>query len=423
MSDVPLSAQFIALGILLVISGFFSMAETAMMAANRYRLRAAAQAGGRAPRLVMDLLAQTDRVLGVILLFNTLINSASAALAGVIGAELLGEEKWVLGVATIAISFVILVFSEITPKVIGARYADQLAQFCAFILKPLLTVARPVVWATNLLVIGVLSALRLKPVEENSATRLSAEELRMLVLESGNFIPNKHRSILLNLFDLEDITVEDVMIPRGAIEAIDLADPLDKIKNEISTCYHTRLPVYEGDLNNIVGILHHRRLLAALIAGELDVESLRERLAKPYFVPGNTPIYSQLQFFQENQQRIALVVDEYGEIEGLVTLEDIIEELIGKFTTTAPSAAQALTWGKDGSVQVDGTRSLREINRALGLSLPLEGPKTLNGLILEHFRDIPEGGVSMRVGGVAIEVVQTQDRMVKTARIFRPAED
>jgi len=397
------------------------MAETAMMAANRYRLRAAAQQGQTAPRLVLDLLGQTDRLLGVILLFNTMVNAASAALAGVIGATLFGEDEWVLGAATLAVSFVILVFSEITPKVLGARYADQLAQVCAFVLKPLLTVARPVVSLTNLLVSGLLALMRLKPAEENHATRLSAEELRVLVLESGSFIPQKHRSILLNLFDLEDITVEDVMIPRGSIEAIDLSEPMGKIKTQISTCYHTRIPVYEGDWSSVVGILHHRRLLAALIEGELDHTALRERLAKPYFIPGNTPVYSQLQFFQENQQRIALVVDEYGEIEGLVTLEDIIEELIGKFTTTQPGAVGALAWSKNGSVLVDGTRSLRDLNRALGLDLPLEGPKTLNGLILEHFRDIPDGEVSIRVAGVTIEVVQTQDRMVKTARLFRPA--
>jgi Mg2+/Co2+ transporter CorB len=352
-----------------------------------------------------------------------LVNAASAALAGVIGATLFGEDKWVLGLATLSVSFVILVFSEITPKVLGARYADQISQVCAFILKPLLAISRPVVGFTNLLVTGLLRLLRLKPAEENHATRLSAEELRVLVLESGSFIPQKHRSILLNLFDLEDITVEDVMIPRGSIEAIDISEPMAKIKTEISTCYHTRLPVFDGDWSNVVGVLHHRRLLAALIEGELDHAALRERLAKPYFIPGTTPIYSQLQYFQENQQRIALVVDEYGEIEGLVTLEDIIEELIGKFTTTQPSARGALSWDKNGSVLVDGTRSLRELNRALGLDLPLAGPKTLNGLILEHFRDIPEGEVSIRVSGVTIEVVQTQDRMVKTARIFRPKGD
>lgn len=394
-----------------------------MMAANRYRLRAAAQQGQRAPKLVLDLLAQTDRLLGVILLFNTMVNAASAALAGVIGAQLFGEDKWVLGLATLLVSFVILVFSEITPKVLGARYPDQISQVCAFILKPLLTIARPVVGFTNILVTGLLTVMRLKPAEENHATRLSAEELRVLVLESGSFIPQKHRSILLNLFDLEDITVEDVMIPRGSIEALDISEPMDRIKAEISTCYHTRLPVYDGDWSNVVGVLHHRRLLAALIEGELNHEELRARLAKPYFVPGNTPIYSQLQFFQENQQRIALVVDEYGEIEGLVTLEDIIEELIGKFTTTQPSAAGALTWDASGSVLVEGTRSLRELNRALGLDLPVEGPKTLNGLILEHFEDIPEGEVSIRVDGVTIEVVQTQDRMVKTARLFKPQEE
>ena len=422
MDDIPLSALAGALLVLLVLSGFFSLSETAMMAANRFRLRALAQTGHRGAQFATDLLAKTDRLLGVILLFNNLVNAAAATLASLISIELFGDDKWALGIGTLLVTFLILVFSEITPKVIGARSADRLAPLVSFVLKPLLRVFSGVVNFVNLFVSALLWLLRLKGPAENEVQRLSPEELRSLVLESSHFIPQKHRSILLNLFELEDITAEDVMTPRGTIEAIDLQAPLDDIKAQIATSYHTRLLVVDGDMNNVVGILHQRRLLAAVVSGELDKKTLRERLAKPYFIPGTTPIYSQLQFFQENQQRIALVVDEYGEVEGLVTLEDIIEEIVGKFTTSTPGASE-LAWNSDDAVLVEGHRNLRELNRKLGLNLPLEGPKTLNGLILEHFEDIPEGGVGIRIAGVPIEVVQTQDRMVRTARLFKPTAD
>lgn len=419
MEDFPLSALVAALCVLLVLSGFFSLAETAMMAANRYRLKALAKGEHRGAQLAMDLLAETDRLLGVILLFNNLINAAAATLVSLITIELFGDERWALGLGTLTVTFLILVFSEITPKVVGASHADRLAPLVSFVLRPLLRVFSVVVSFVNLFVSALLWTLRLKVSSEGQVQRLSSEELRTLVLESSHFIPQKHRSILLNLFELEDITAEDVMTPRGAIEAIDLQASLDEIKAQIATSYHTRLPVLDGDLNNVVGILHQRRLLAAVVSGELDKDTLRERLAKPYFIPGTTPIYSQLQFFQENQQRVALVVDEYGEVEGLVTLEDIIEEIVGKFTTSTPGATE-LAWEDGDSVLVDGHRSLRELNRKLGLNLPLDGPKTLNGLILEHFEDIPESGVSIRIAGTPIEVVQTQDRMVRTARLFKP---
>ena len=419
MEDIPLSALAGALLLLLVLSGFFSLSETAMMAANRYRLRALAKTGHRGAQMAADLLAKTDRLLGVILLFNNLINAAAATLVSLIAIHLFGDEKWALGIGTLLVTFLILVFSEITPKVIGARSADRLAPLLGFILTPLLRVFSVVVNFVNLFVSALLWLLRLKGPADNEVHRLSPDELRSLVLEASHFIPQKHRSILLNLFELEDITAEDVMTPRGTIEAIDLQAPLDEIKAQISTSYHTRLPVFDGDLDNVVGILHQRRLLAAIVSGDLDKETLSERLAKPYFVPGATPIYSQLQFFQENQQRVALVVDEYGEVEGLVTLEDIIEEIVGKFTTSTPSASE-LAWDSEETALVEGHRSLRELNRKLGLNLPLEGPKTLNGLILEHFEDIPEGGMGIRIAGVPIEVVQTQDRMVRTARLFKP---
>jgi Mg2+/Co2+ transporter CorB len=420
LTDVPLSAQFAALAVLLVISGFFSLAETAMMAANRFRLRHLAQGGHRGARLALDLLARTDKLLGVILLFNNLINAAAATLVSIIAIQLFGEEDWALGAGTLFVTFLILVFAEITPKVVGAGNADRLAPAISFLLAPLLRLFQPVVWFVNLFVETLLILTRLKPKGSGEMPQLSPEELRTLVLEAGHFIPHQHQSILLNLFDLESITVEDIMIPRGVIEAIDIAAPIEEIRQQLATSYHTRLPVFENDLNAIIGILHQRRLLATLLEGSMGKECLREQLAEPYFIPAATPVYTQLQFFQENRERIGLVVDEYGEIQGLVTLEDIIEELIGKFTTTLPGSSDEIVWGAEGSTLVDGGRSLRELNRKLNLALPLEGAKTLNGLILEYFQDIPETGVSLKIAGVAMEIIQTQDRMVKTVRLFKP---
>ncbi len=391
-----------------------------MMAANRYRLRHLAQEGHRGARLALNLLARTDRLLGVILLFNNLINTAAATLVSVIAIQLFGEEDWALVAGTLLVTFLILVFAEITPKVIGAGNADRLAPAVSFLLTPLLRLFQPVVWFVNLFVETLLLLTRLKPKSGGEIPQLSPEELRTLVLEAGHFIPHQHQSILLNLFDLESITVEDIMIPRGVIEAIDLSAPIEDIRQQLATSYHTRMPVFENDLNNIVGILHQRRLLATLLAGSMDKGCLREQLIEPYFIPAATAVYTQLQFFQENRERIGLVVDEYGEIQGLVTLEDIIEELIGKFTTTIPGSSGEITWGHDDSTLVDGGRSLRELNRKLNLAFPLEGAKTLNGLILEHFQDIPETGVSLRIAGVPMEIIQTQDRMVKMVRLFKP---
>lgn len=420
MNEVPLSAQLILLGILLVSSGFFSLAETAMMAANQYRLKSAAASGDRGARLALDLLAKTDRLLGVVLLFNNLINAASATLVSLITIELFGDEKWALGAGTLAVTFLILVFAEITPKVVGANHADRLASLVAYVLTPLLRATHFVVAFINLFVSALLRIFGLRKTNEDG-TEMSPEELRMLVLESSRFIPPKHRSILINLFDLEEVTVEDVMIPRGSMEAVDITLPDEELRQQLATSYHTRLPVFDDDPNNVIGILHQRRMLPMLMDGDFDRERLRELLASPYFIPANTPVYSQLQFFQENHQRMGLVVDEYGEILGLVTLEDIIEELIGKFTTSVPAKNDTLEWSAEGWVIVEGSRPLRELNRRLGLELPLDGPKTLNGLIIEHLQDIPETGLSIKIGEVQIEVLHTEDRRVKTAKLFAPA--
>lgn len=419
MESIPLSVQSLILVTLLALSGFFSMAETSMMAANRYRLRSAAGQGSRGARLALALLDQTDKLLGIILLCNNLVNAAAATLVSVITIQLFGNEEWVLGVSTLGVTFLILVFSEITPKVIGANHANRLACVVSYPLTGLLKGLYFVVWFVNLFVAGLLGLLRLRDAGSGNQD-LSTDELRTMVLESGAFIPPKHRSILVNLFELEDITVEDVMTPRHQIEAVDISEPMQVIQGHLATCYHTRLPVFDGEMNAVIGVLHVRRLLAHSFENRLSVPDIRELLARPYFIPASTPVYSQLQFFQENRERLGLVVDEYGELLGLLTLEDIIEELIGKFTTSAPDASERLRWGEDGSVIADGSQHLRALNRKLGLNLPVDGPKTLNGLVLEHLQDIPESGLSVRIAGVPIEVVQAEDRRIKTVRIFRP---
>lgn len=421
MQDIPLSALFAALGVLLILSGFFSMSETAMMAANRYRLRHLAQQGHRGAKLATALLDKTDKLLGVILLGNTLINAAAATLTGYIALAVFEHDKWALEIGTLFVTFSLLIVSEITPKVIGATYADRITPPISFILTPLLRICYPLIWFVNLFVGTLLRLIRLAPKPGHEAPRLSAEELRMLVLEAGHFIPQKHHSILLNLFELDRITVEDVMTPRATMESVNLNEPWGEITAQLATSYHTRLPVYRDELNNIVGILHLRRLIGLMHRNELTPESLAEHVQEAYYIPAATPVFSQLQFFQENKQRAGLVVDEYGEVLGLVTMEDIMEEIIGEFTTSQPGSASAFAWDKDESALVEGNRSLREINRKLGLSFNLDGPKTLNGLIVEHFRDIPEAGISLKIDGIPIEIVQTQDRSIKVARLFKPA--
>lgn len=426
MDDISLSAQFTLLAVLLVFSGFFAMAETAMMVVNRHRLNHLAKEGHRGAQLATQLLAKVDSLISLILISNTLINAAAAMLTGNIALQLFGAEQWALEAGALFVTFCLLVFSEITPKVVGATYPDWLAPRISFILMPLQRVSRPVVWFINLFVNALLKALRLQPQQGHDASRLSPEDLRAMVLEAGHFIPQQHQTMLLNLFDLENITVEDVMTPRGDIEGIDVQASLEDIRQQLATSFHTRLLVYDGDPSNVLGILHQRRLLSVLVAGEFSHEVLREKLSEPYFIPAATTVYTQLQFFQENRQRIGLVVDEYGEIEGLVTLEDIVEEIIGKFTTSMPMMQQALAWTHDEgavSVLVDGALSVRELNRQLALDFSLTGPKTLNGLILEHLQDIPEAGLSLKINGVAMEIVQAQDRRVRKVRLFRPATD
>ena len=389
-----------------------------MMALNRYRLRHLTQQGNRGARLTTELLRQMDRFLGVVLLGNNVINAASALLVGEIARRYIGDSEYALVIATGAAAFAILVFSEITPKVVGAAYPERIALPASYVLMPLLKVTRPVVWFVNLFVQALLKLMRLRSTASGEEHRLSVEELRTLVLETG-YIPQKHKSILVNLFDLEAITVDDVMVPRNHIEAVDIEAPVDELLEQISTAYHRRLLVYQDQLDNVIGTLRVRSVLNLAQQGDLTKEGLRAILWEPYFVPSGTPLFSQLQNFQEHQDRVSLVVDEYGELMGLVTLEDILEEIIGEFTTS-PLRGRGFHPQEDGTYLVEGSAMLRELNRKLGYEFPLEGPKTLNGLIVEHLQDIPEPNTSVKIAGYPMEIVHTQDRIVKAVRLRPP---
>jgi len=423
LEALSISTLFGLLAGLLFLSACFSASETAMMAINRYRLRHAAETGHRGAMLTLSLLNRTDKLLGVILLGNNLVNIAAATLATIISIRLFGDSDLALSLATLLLTFLILVFSEVTPKVLGASYPERVAYPAAYVLMPMLKLTYPVVWFVNLFVQGILRLLRIKPPEPGHGSRLGLEELRTIVLESSGVLPREHHRILVNLLELEDITVDDVMTPRNQIEAIDIEDAPERLRQQISTSHHTRLVVHAGSSDNLLGVLHVRRVLHALAGEELDPETLKENLEEPYFVPAGTPLFTQLRNFQGSRRRLALVVDEYGELQGLVTLEDLLEEMVGEFTTQAPSDTGYLRREADGSWLAEGSVLLRHLNRKLGLSLPLDGPKTLNGLLLEHFEDIPEAGVSIKLGGVPVEIVQTQDRAVKMARIYPPASD
>ena len=417
----PLGWMFGALVVLLLLSAFFSIAETAMMAINRYRLKHLVSEDHPGAIRVAELLRRTDRLLGGILIGNTLALTGATTVSGFIAVRLFGEETLVVILTPVVIGFILIVFSEITPKVIGATHPERAALLLSLPLKVTLRLLDLPAWFINLFSRPLLRLFGIKPGQQTDTPKLSPDEIRTLVLESSTFMPKKHLAIVLNLFDIEAVTVQDIMVPRAKIESVKFDDPIETIVHQLGTAYHMRLPVFRDTLGEVVGVLPLRRVLAPLRAGELDKETLESLLDEPYFVPATTPALSQIQYFQENQKRMALVVDEYGELMGLVTVEDIIEEIIGKFTTTLPSAAP-LAWDDDGSATADGAMPVREVNRALGLELPLDGPRTLNGLILEQLQDIPEADVSIKIAGVPMEIVHAQGRTVKTVRIFKPTE-
>ncbi len=421
MDDISLGALFGILLVLLICSAFFSGSETSMMAINRYRLNTLMRKGNRSAKLVNHLLGKVDKLLGSILLGNTLVNVAAAAVTNIIVLRIYGQDDLAILLGTLALTFALLVFSEITPKVLAASYPEKLALPASYLLSPLITLFHPIVWIAGMLVKNLLRLFGIKLQTDQSRSRATLEELRSMVLEADHYLPHKHQKMLLNLVDLERITVNDVMIPRNQIESLNFSADAENLKRQIITSHHTLLPVYENSPSNIIGILHIKRVLPLLQEEVLDPAHLHEILHSPYFIPSETPLLKQLQQFQERQTRLGLVVDEYGELLGLVTLENILEEIVGDFTTQSPAHGGKYLKQADGSYLLDGGSSLRDLNRKLGMHFPLGGAKTLNGLILEHLEDIPEAGTSMKIGAYPIEIIQTQDRAIKVARIF-PAQ-
>ncbi|MFZ2302026.1 MAG: CNNM domain-containing protein [Gallionella sp.] len=418
MDDISLDALLGVLLLLIIFGAWFSAAETSMMAINRYRLSSLIRKGNKSAKLTSSLLSKIDKLLGSILFGNTLLNVAAAAVTNVIIMRLFGANELTLLLGTLGITFVLLVFSEIMPKILAASHPERIALPSSYLLAPLITLFHPVVSVATAIVKGLLGIFGIKVQTDQSKQKMTLEELRGLVLDAEQFLPRKHQKMLLNLVDLERITVNDVMVPRNQIEALDINADAGELRQQIITCHHTLLPVYDGNPGNIIGILHVKRAPALLQEPVLDTVQLREILHEPYFIPSDTPLLKQLQQFQERHTRLGLVVDEYGELLGLVTLENILEEIVGEFTTQSPAQSGKFLRQEDGSILLEGGSSLRELNRKLGLHLPLDSAKTLNGLILDHLEDMPEAGVSLKIAGYPIEIIQTQDRIVKVARIF-----
>lgn len=414
MNEIPLGALFAILGLLIVLSAFFSSSETALMTLNRYRLRHLAKAGHRSARLAADLLKRPDRLIGVILLGNNFVNILAASLTTLIALRLYGEGA--IGAASVLLTLVILIFAEVAPKTLAALHPERLAFPFSWPLAALLKVLYPLVWVINGIANGMLRSVGIR-MNGGGADTLSREELRTVVNEAGAMIPRRHQKMLVNILDLEKATVEDIMIPRNDIVGIDINDPWDDIVTQLSNSQHTRLPVFKDSVDDVVGMLHLRQMITDLVRNQLDKDSLLSRVQDPYFIPEGTQLQTQLVNFQRNRRRIGMVVDEYGDIMGLVTLEDILEEIVGEFTTDPAAGSRHIRTQADGSYLVQGNISVRELNRALDWGLPTDGPKTLNGLVMEHLQAIPEPGISLLIHEFPVTIVQTQENRVKTAQI------
>ena len=420
MEHPSLGLLFAALAGLLVLAAFFAGSETALMSLNRYRLRHRANEGSRGARLAEALLARPDRLIGLILLLNTLANVAAPMLVGFIALRMGGEFFVAFGAGLLA--FVLLIFCEVAPKTYGALHPERVALPAAYVYTPLLFLLYPFVWFTNLLANGLL---RLFGVSRHvAANSLSSEELRTVVAEAGAMIPRRHQQMLVSILDLENATVEDIMVPRNEIVGIDIDDDWDRILEQLRQSQHTRLPVYQGEIDRIIGLLHMKQVVRELARGRLNQETLAAAAGarEAYFVPSGTTLNTQLLNFQRNKRRMAFVVDEYGDIQGLVTIEDILEEIVGEFTSDPATMMHKDVHAEaDGSYVANASATIRALNRSMRWNLPTDGPKTLNGLIVEFLETIPEPGTTLKMADYMLEVLQTGDNAIKTVRI-RPPE-
>ena len=423
MQDIPLPWLAAVLVFCIALSAFFSSTETALMAINRYRLRHRAREGSRGARAAERLLEMPDRLIGLILILNNFVNSAAAAIVTMISLQVGGE-----GAAAIAVGIftvVLIIFGEVAPKTFGALYPERLALPAALVYQVLLKVFYPVVWVVNLIANGVLRMLGISR-EKASSTSLSQEELRTVLAEAATVIPHRHQRMLMSILDLERVSVEDIMVPRNEISGIDVNDEWETIADQLREIRHTRIPVYEGSIDNLVGILHMKKVARLFARGNFGVDDLvaLAKTREPWYVPEGTSLNRQLLNFQRQRRRMAFVVDEYGDVQGLVTLEDLLEEIVGEFTTDTSSLHKDVHREKGDSYVVNASASLRTLNRRMGWTLPTTGPRTLNGLIIEQLETIPEAGTSLRIDDYSIDVLQTGDNAVKTVRLkpIRPQE-
>lgn len=409
MDEIPLSTLYGLLLFLILCSGFFSSSETGLMALNRYRLRHQANSGHVGARLAQKLLRTPDRIIGLILLGNNLVNILAAQIATLIALRQLGDAG--LWVSTVILTVVMLIFAEVGPKTVAALHPERIAYPASYPLTFLLRVLYPVVWLINLVTNTILRPLGLR-MQPELVERLNREELRTLFKE-GEHIPSEHQQMLVNILDLEQATVEDVMIPRGEIVGIDLEDSWEEILSQLTQTFYTRLPVYRDTIDQVEGFLHIRTIIAKLAYGALTFSDLKRSVRTPYFIPEGTPLMQQLLEFQSRERRMGLVVDEYGDILGLVTLDDILEEIVGEYTAEGRERSRVIRKLDDGNYLVDGAASIRSLNRRMDWSLPEEEARTLNGLLIEHLEHIPDGKASVRIGDHIMTIVDVRDNVIR----------
>ncbi|MGF1548615.1 MAG: HlyC/CorC family transporter [Thiotrichales bacterium] len=414
MEDNPLGWLFGLLVVLFALSAFFSGSETALMSLNRYKLKHKAEAGQRGPRLAQTLLNKPERLIGLILIGNNFVNILITQVATYIG-YLLYQDKGI-AIATGVLTFLMLIFGEVTPKTFGALHSERIAYAASYIYTPLMRVAFPLVWFVNLFSTGLLRLLGVSG-QRDESHKLSADELRTVVSEASGLIHDSHHEMLLRILDLEKVTVADVMIPRSEIVGIDLDADANDLEETLRAMPFTRMPVYRGQINNTVGYIHMRHITALMARDRLTAEDIEQQMLPPYFVPESISLTQQLANFRRERRRHALVVDEYGDIIGLVALEDILEEIVGEFEAQGRNYPQEVHPQADGSFIVDASVGLRELNRLLGITLPTDGPRTLNGLIFERLEIIPDAATALLIEGYPVEIIKTADNMVKTARI------
>ncbi len=387
-----------------------------MMSLNRYRLRHLEKQNHRGAKRVSRLLSRPDRLIGLILIGNNLVNIAASAIATIIGMRLFGDVGVVY--ATFILTLVVLIFAEVTPKTLAALYPEKLAFPSSIILTGLLKVLFPIVVLVNGITNGFLALLRISQ-EQREQHSLSTEELRTVVNESTALLPERDQNMLVGVLDLENVTVEDIMIPRSELVGIDINEDWKKIQKQLTQSTHTRVLLYRDSIDDVVGYIHMRDALKLLSKNQFTKATLLRAVRELYFIPEGTPLNVQLLKFQRAKERLGLVVDEYGDIQGLVTLEDILEEIVGEFTTSMTQApSEELSRQPDGSYLVDGGASIREINKEMNWHFPTDGPKTLNGLIVEVLEDIPQAKLSVRIAGYPVEIIDVTDNMIKTVRIM-----